>query len=63
MFTGFLVFAVFGPIVRAEMSHYQSLHLMVRPKDGGADNKVEIETGAKTKKKCQKVEVKVEPGV
>ena len=36
---------------------------MVRPKDGSTDNKVEIKTGAKTKKKHQKVEVKVEPGV
>ena len=65
MFTGFLVFAVFGPIVRAEMRYYQShLLTMVRPKDGG--DKVEIETGvrkASTKKKRQKVEVKVEPGV
>ena len=59
MLTGFLVFAVFGPIVRAEMRYYQSHLLMVRPKDGGGD-KVEIETGVKTKKRRQKVEVKVE---
>ena len=63
LFTGFLVFALFaGPIVRPEMRYYQSHLLMVRPKDGG-DEKVEIESGGKTKKKRQKVEVKMEPGV
>jgi hypothetical protein len=61
MFTGFLVFALFGPIVRPEMRYYQSHLLLVRPKDGG-DKKVEIEAGAKTKRKHQKVEVKMEPG-
>ena len=45
------------------MRYYQSHLLMVRPKDGSVDDKVEIETGAKTKKKRQKDEVKVEAGV
>ena len=63
VFTCFLVFALFGPIVRPEMRYYQSHLFMVRPKDGGDEKKVEIKTSAKTKKKRQKVEVKMEPGV
>jgi hypothetical protein len=70
MFPGFLIFALFGPIVEPEMRYYQSHLLMTKPKDGtacggnkngsGAGNRRMTSGSSNKKKKCSVV--KVEPG-
>ena len=70
MFPGFLIFALFGPIVEPEMRYYQSHLLMTKPKDGtacgadengaGAGNR--LMTSGSSKKTKKRIVVKVEPG-
>ena len=70
MFPGFLIFALFGPIVEPEMRYYQSHLLMTKPKDGtacgadengaGAGNR--LMTSGSSKKTKKRIVVTVEPG-
>ena len=53
-FTGFLVFALFGPIVRPEMRFYQSHLLMVRPRDGG-DKKLKSKLAPRPRRSARKL--------